>query len=95
MKYDTRKNNGKYIRTYLEEIMNSRMFKFFQGHVITHSNVLISHSLLKPSQARSSFSRRFIGAFLGGWDEVVAVGLGGVAPTGMDESKSSFWMDFY
>ena len=75
--------------------MNSRVFKFFQGHVITHSNVLISHSLLKPSQTRSSFSRRFIGAFLGDWDEVVAVGLDKMAPAGMDESKSSIWMDGY
>ena len=95
MKYDTRQNNGKYIKTYLEEIMNSRVFKFFQGQVITHNNVLISHSLLKPSQARSSFSRRFIGALLGGWDEVVAAGLDGVALAGMDESKSSIWTNFY
>ena len=89
------KNNGKYIKIYLKEIMNSRVFKFFQGHVITHSNVLISHSLLKPSQTRSSFSRRFIGAFLGDWDEVVAGGLDEMAPAGMDESKSSIWMDGY
>ena len=95
MKYDARKNNGKYKKTYLEEIMNSRVFKFFQRHVITHSNVLVSHNLLKPSQARSSFSRRFIGALLGGWDEVVAVGLDGVASTGMDKSKSSIWTDDY
>ena len=75
--------------------MNSRVFKFFHGHVITHSNVPVSHSLLKRSQARSSFSRRFIGALLGGWDEVVAAGLDGVAPAGMDESKSSIWTDVY
>ena len=75
--------------------MNSRVFKFFQGHVITHNNVLISHSLLKPSQARSSFSRRFIRALLGGWDEVVVAGLDGVALAGMDESKLSIWTNFY
>ena len=28
--------------------MNCRMFKFFQGNVIAHSNVLVGHSLLKP-----------------------------------------------
>ena len=43
---------GKSEITYLEEIMNTRMFKVFQGHVIACSHVLISHSLLKtlPSQ---------------------------------------------
>ena len=44
----TRQNENKIMKTYLEEIMNIRVFKFFQGDVITHSHVLISHSLLKP-----------------------------------------------
>ena len=35
------------MKTYLEKIINSRMFKFFQGHIITHSHILVSHSLLK------------------------------------------------
>ena len=39
---------GKNEITYLEEIMNSRMFKFLQGHVIACSHILISHGLLKP-----------------------------------------------
>ena len=75
--------------------MNSRVFKFFHGHVITQSNLLVSHSLLKPSQVRFSFWRRFVGDLLGGWDEMVAVGLDGVAPARMDESKSSIWTDGY
>ena len=33
---------------YLEKIMNTRMLKFFQGHVIAHSHVLTSYSLFKP-----------------------------------------------
>ena len=28
--------------------MNARVLKLFQGHVVAHSNVLTSHSLLKP-----------------------------------------------
>ena len=36
----TRRNERKIIKTYLEEIMNNRVFKFFQGHVIAHSHVL-------------------------------------------------------
>ena len=82
------KNNGKYIKIYLEEIMNSRVFKFFQGHVITHSHVLVNHSLLKLSQARSSFSRRFVGILPKGWDEVVTTVLDGVTPASIDESRS-------
>ena len=38
---------GKSKITYLEEIMNSRMLKFLQGHVMASNHVLISHSLLK------------------------------------------------
>ena len=43
---------GKSKITYFEEIMNNKMFKFLQGHVIACSHVLISHGLLKlfPSQ---------------------------------------------
>ena len=44
----TRRNENKIMKTYLEEIMNSRVFKFFQGYVITHGHVLVNHNLLKP-----------------------------------------------
>ena len=44
----TRRNEKKIMNTYLEKIMNSRVFKFFQGHVIAHSHVLVSHGPLKP-----------------------------------------------
>ena len=48
----TRQNENKIMKTYLEEIMNNRAFKFFQGHVITHSHIFVSHSLLKPSPSK-------------------------------------------
>jgi len=46
-------NHNKYIEIYLEEIMNYRMFKVFQGHVIAHINVLVGHSLLKPFPSKT------------------------------------------
>ena len=39
---------GKSEITYLEEIVNTRMFNVFQRYVIACSHVLISHGLLKP-----------------------------------------------
>ena len=33
---------------YLEKIMNTKMLKFFQGHVIARCHVLTSYNLLKP-----------------------------------------------
>ena len=44
----TRRNENKIMKTYLEDIMNIRVFNFFQGHVITHSHILVSHNLSKP-----------------------------------------------
>ena len=36
------------VKKYLEKIMNTRMLKFFQGHVLACSHVLTSYSFFKP-----------------------------------------------
>ena len=42
----TKTGRGK--RHYLEKIMNTRVLKLFQGHVIARSHILASYSLFKP-----------------------------------------------
>lgn len=82
-------------KKYLEEIMNYRMFKFFQGHVIAHNNVLISHNLFKPflgeififKKIHRSTSRRLGRS---GYSK-----LGQSSSAGIDESKSRTCTDGY
>ena len=42
----TKTRRGK--RDYLEKIMNIRMLKLFQGHVVARSHVLTSYNVFKP-----------------------------------------------